>query len=226
MNIKAKFCAVCGNQKSKFIDSTCLDCYFNSLQIEIPKAVTIYACPVCDAVKSKGLWHTAPEPHESYFIQTIAEKLKLPPHVELENIEILQQNKEGKIEIFLSIKGKRFSIVKPIKLYVVDKVCEADAKRKRQAYEGILQLRTQGNVHEFLNKTESSMKEFIDDILKINETRNGADVYFLDIEPMRHLAAKLKKRFNLYLKESAKVYGWDRTKNKPKYKITILARER
>lgn len=226
MSLKAKFCAVCGRENSKFIGSTCVDCYFKTLEIDLPKSIVIYACPVCDAVKSEGLWHTAPEPHSAYFVQSIVKKLKLPPHVELEDIKILQQGKESEVEISISIEGKRFSIVKPIELYITDQICELDSKRKREAYEGILQLRPKGDVHEFLEKIANELKFVADNILKMDENRNGVDIYFLDATPMRHLVSQLKKRFKFYMKISAKEYSWDKPKNRPKYKITILAREK
>jgi NMD protein affecting ribosome stability and mRNA decay len=226
MSLKAKFCAVCGRENSKFIDSTCVDCYFKTLKIDLPKSIVIYACPVCDAVKSEGLWHNAPESHNAYFVQNIVKKLKLPPHVELEDVEILQQGKEGEVEVSISIEGKRFSVVRPMEFYLTDQICELDSKRKREAYEGILQLRPKGNIHDFLDRIENELKFVADNILKTDENSKGVDIYFLDVTTMRHLVGQLKKRFNFYMKISAKEYSWDKTKNRPKYKVTILAREK
>jgi NMD protein affecting ribosome stability and mRNA decay len=172
------------------------------------------------------MWHNAPDTHESYFVQAIVKKLKLPPHTELEDVEILQKGKEGEVEVSFSIEGKRFSIVRPIGLYVTDQICELDSKRKREAYEGILQLRPKENIHDFLNRIKDELKFAADNILKMDEVGNGVDIYFLDVTPMRHLITLLKKKFKFYLKESAKAYSWDKMQARPKFKITILARER
>jgi NMD protein affecting ribosome stability and mRNA decay len=219
MGIKTKFCAVCGKEGKSLIDSKCPECFFKSLKIDLPKKIILYACPICDAVFYNGIWYESPESHEEFFIKAILEKLKLPQGVELDDIKILQTGKEGRVELDLSIKGNRFTAVIPIELYITDKVCKTDAAKKRGAYEGILQLRGD------LKKIESAIAQIpTTNILEIENLRAGKDVYFLDVDSLRDAVAKLKHNFRIEIKQSAKAYSWDKTKNKPKYKITILAR--
>jgi NMD protein affecting ribosome stability and mRNA decay len=214
---------MCG-AKTKLINNMCLDCYFKTIKIDLPKSIKIFACPSCDAINVKGFWIKAEEDHDFYLIQAIIDKLKLPQNIELEDVEILQHGKEGRVQLNLSIEGKRFSIVKPIEIYIEDKLCDIDAKRKRQAYEGILQLRTTKNVRDFFAKIHKILEPFSQSILKAEELPTGANFYFLEVNAMRQALAQIKKHMKLTVKESYKEYGWEQTKNKPKFKVTILAK--
>lgn len=225
MSIKSKFCAICGNEKNKFVGNTCVDCYFKTIKIVMPKSVSIYACPICDAINIKGFWVKADEDHDFYLTQALLDKIKLPSELELEDIEILQTGKEGLIQLNLDVAGKRFSVTKQMELYVTDKLCDEDSKRKREAYEGILQLRTDKfNVHEFIEKVLPLLEPFSNNVLKTTEVRNGADFYFIDANIMRQALTGLKKRIKLEIKESFQEYSWDKSKDRPKYKVTILAK--
>jgi NMD protein affecting ribosome stability and mRNA decay len=226
MGVKTRFCPVCGREQNRLVDGTCADCYFKSVEIRLPKEIEVQACPVCDSIRVKGFWVKSDEDHDNFLIQAIIDKIKLPTEVELEDIEILQRGKEGRIQINIDIAGKRFSIVKAVELHVTDKLCDEDSKRKREAYEGILQLRAENNPAGFIHATEKFLQPFSSNILKVEEQRNGADVYFLDKETMRQALSVIKKKFPLYIKESAKAYSWEKTKSRPKFKVTILARLR
>lgn len=224
MGIKTRFCAVCGNQKTKLINNTCIDCYFKTIKINVPKSASIFACPSCDSINLKGFWVKADEDHDFYLTQAIIDKLKLPAGVELEDIEILQLGKEGQVQLNLSVEGKRFSVIKPIELYVEDRLCDVDARRKREAYEGILQLRTSKDVHDFLAKLSKVIEPFSSNILRAEEVRDGVNIYFIDVTIMRQALAEIRKHIKLQTKESYEEYSWDKTKNRPKYKVTISAR--
>lgn len=224
MGIKTRFCAVCGSQKSKLIGNTCVDCYFKTIKINVPKSVSVSACPSCDSVNLKGFWVKAEESHDFYLTQAVIDKLKLPSSVELEDIEILQAGKEGLVQLNLSVEGKRFSVTKPIELYIADRLCDVDAKRKREAHEGTLQLRTEKDVHNFLAKVSKIIAPFSSNVLKAEEVRTGMDFYFIDIAVMRQALAEIRKHIKLQTKESYEEYSWDKTKNRPKYRVTISAR--
>lgn len=222
--IKTRFCAVCGSQKTKLINNTCIDCYFKTIQIDVPKSAKISACPACDSVNLKGFWVKADEEHDFYLTQAIIDKLKLPAGVELEDIEILQTGKEGLIQLNLNVEGKRFSIIKSIELYVEDRLCDVDAKRKREAYDGKLQLRTDKDVHDFLVKISELIAPFSNNVLKAEEVRTGIDFYFIEVDVMKQALVEIRKHFKLKIKESYEEYSWDKLKNRPKYRITISAR--
>ncbi len=224
MSLKSKFCAVCGNEKTKLIGTICIDCYFKTIKIDLPKSVKIAVCPSCDSVNVKGFWIKADEEHDAYLIQALIDKLKLPPEVDLEDIEILQNGKEGSVQLNLNVEGKRFTIAKPIELYVEEVLCDTDAKRKRDAYEGILQLRTEKDVHLFMEKVNKLIAPFGHNILKAVEAKTGMDFYFIDVDVMRRALTDIKKHIKLKLKESFQEYSWDKNKDRPKYKITIAAR--
>jgi NMD protein affecting ribosome stability and mRNA decay len=224
MSIKTRFCAACGSQKTKLINNTCIDCYFKTIRIDVPKSAKISACPSCDSVNLKGFWVKADEEHDFYLTQAIIDKLKLPSGVELEDIEIIQTGKEGVVQLNLSVEGKRFSVTKPIELYVEDRLCDVDAKRKREAYEGTLQLRTEKDVHDFLAKISKIIEPFSSNVLKAEEVRTGIDFYFIEVSTMRQALVEIKKHIKLKLKESYEEYSWDKSKDRPKYRVTISAR--
>jgi len=190
----------------------------------VPKSVKVSACPACDSVNLKGFWVKAEEDHDFYLTQALIDKLKLPSGIELEDVEILQSGKEGQIQLNLNLEGKRFTVTKPIELYVEERLCDVDAKRKREAYEGTLQLRTDGDVHLFMEKVNKLIVPFSHNILKAEEAKTGVDFYFIDVAVMRHALAEIRKHIKLKLKESFQEYSWDKSKDRPKYKVTISAR--
>ncbi|MGB9675227.1 MAG: NMD3-related protein [Candidatus Nanoarchaeia archaeon] len=222
MGIKTKFCAMCGIESEILLNSLCPECFFKKIKIALPKEIVLYACPLCDAVLYKGIWYESYSQHEEFFIKEILDRLKLPAGVELDDIKILQEGEEGKVELDLSIAGKRFTTIIPIGLYITDKLCARDAAKGRKSYEGILQLRGDlRKIDEIIGMLSSD--KILDEILEIKQSKHGADIYFITTEALRSSVALLKRKYKFRTKESSKAYSWDRSKNRPKYKITILA---
>ncbi|MEM4714289.1 MAG: NMD3-related protein [Candidatus Nanoarchaeia archaeon] len=220
MGIKAKFCIICGTESDILIGSKCFDCYFKTAEIKFPKKIVLFACPYCDSIFYKGFWQKSTKSHEEYLIDLILEKTKLPANIKLENVQILQVGKEGVVEFSYSVGNKRFFLTKKIELYITDKVCPVDSAARRQSYEGVMQIRGK---KENLLKIQELLKDFKNAILKIENIKNGFDVYFLRIENLNSMVNVLKKkRFAFKVKKSVTAYSWDKSKNRPKYKITML----
>ena len=94
---------------------------------------------------------------------------------------------------------------------------------RRKQYVAMIQLRdSPENIERMLIIAE----KFKPQILKFEEIKTGADIYFISKEAANHLASELRRHFKLWTKLSSEAYSWDQQKNRPKYKLVILMRAR
>ncbi len=224
MGIKSKFCAKCGKETGKLLDGVCIDCSFSDLEVRLPKKITLVKCKHCGAVNFEGIWIEADQPDEFYFENMLIKKMRLPEGAELEEIKVHKAGETEKIEATISHLGKKFTRYFEIKPETLIQLCESCSARKREHYEAKIQLRTYNK--EELAKMMKLMQEFRTHILKIEDQPSGVDIFLASKEAARHLAAELRKDFDLKTKQSGDQYGWDKFKNKPKYRLVILMRER
>jgi len=226
MGIKTRFCAKCGKETERLHEGLCPSCYFESRTVKLPRRITLYVCPVCDSINWKGLWLKTEHPHEYYLQLLVLDEAKVPGEVEIEDAKIMQEDRDGRVELTLNVLGKKFTQVLPIELYVDDKRCIDCAKRLSDVREAILQLRTIRGVEGFISAVIPTTEKFKSHIIKIAEQKHGIDIYMSSREAARHLAAELKKQFSLKIKETFEEYSWDKMKNRPKSRVNILMQRR
>lgn len=224
MSIKSRFCVKCGKQNVALVDSTCIDCLFYDLELKVPKKVTLIKCKQCGAINFEGIWIEAEQPNDFYFENLLIKKIKLPIEAELENIKIEEVGEKAKISATTIFHKKKFTKNFEVEFETLMRTCESCSIRKRKHYEAKIQLRIQHK--EELAEMLELIKEFKTHILKIEHLPDGIDVFLTSKEAARHLATELRKDFDLWTKESGEAYGWDKFKNRPRYKLIILMRER
>ncbi len=218
MALKTRFCIKCGKEAKKVIDSKCVECYFAEKGVSIPKKAAVQICKECKAVNWKGVWIHSDYPPEYYLTMDLLSKAKVPEGAEIENIEIKKMGKTGKVEVIISLLNKEFTQIHDVELKINERRCPDCSKRLSEQHEAIIQIRTD---KELIKKIIPFSEKYKKNIIKIEDQRRGIDIYMLSKSAARHLAAELRKRFKLKKKESFKAYSWEKTKGKPKYRITI-----
>jgi NMD protein affecting ribosome stability and mRNA decay len=225
MGLKTRFCAKCGKETAKLHENVCANCYVERGSIKLPPKITVQVCPNCDSVNWKGVWIKSEHPHEYYLQLAVVEKLDKHPEIELENAKILQEDKEGRVELSFDMLGKKFTQILPVELYVTERKCLDCIEKSREVHEATLQLRTSQDTEGFILAVMPAIERYKSSVLKIGEQRMGIDVYMSDKYSARHLASELKKQFKLKMKETYEEYSWDQMKNRPKTRACIMLQQ-
>ncbi len=159
-----------------------------------------------------------------FFENLLIKRVKLPENAELEEIKIVEkENTSARVSVTVSMAGQPFTQVFPIHLETKRTICPECSMHRRKQYVAVIQLRDVPANVEKMMRMASKFKTYI---LKFEELRTGVDIYFTSKEAGKHLASELRKRFKLKTTLSSEAYSWDNSKNRPKYKLTILMRAR
>lgn len=222
MSIKTKFCVRCGKEKKKLIDGLCADCYFQKHGISVPKKVSIQVCAHCNAIKWHGLWTKTEFPPEYYLAHSLINKIKIPAEAELEDVEIKKTGKNGIVEITISLLGKKFKQEKQVFLEIQKGVCKNCARHLARTPKVIIQIRAKQNISKLIENALSFSKKYSSNIIKVEQQKTGIDIFLSNKEAGKHLAYELRNEFSCKISESAKQYGWNKSKNRPLMKVTYL----
>ncbi len=220
MSIKSKFCAKCGRQTAQLADGICTDCRLGSSLIEVPKKVVLKVCKDCGAFEMEGLWVKSNEPEQNYFENALIKKAKIPVGAELESVGL---SGNGQVSVTINFEGRQFTQAFPVQTQIKRSVCPECSMHRRKQYVAVLQLRASESDIEKMRRMVSKFENYV---LKFEEQRTGLDVYLTNKEVAKQIAGELRSKFNLWTKESGQAYSWDKQKNRPKYKLTILLRVR
>ena len=218
MALKTKFCIKCGKETSKLADSKCTDCYFFDSGVTVPKQTSVQVCKDCKAINWKGMWIESSYPPEHYLVMEMISKTKIPVGAEIKKLEIKKLDKEGAVQTTILLHGREFVQTHEVDVRITPAICIDCRKIRGKQYEAILQVRAD---EETIKKILVISQKYKKNIIKIEDQRHGVDIFVLSTIVGRHLATELKNQFKLKKKESFAEYSWDKTKNRPKYRVTI-----
>lgn len=227
MGLKDKFCAKCGKAADSLGDNLCAGCFLAEHPVSVPSKTSIRYCVKCKSVWLGGVWVEMSQPVENYLIQKIVDRIKLPEGIELTKAEIIKTGMQGKIKLILQ-QGKSASEQEINTQILIEKYCCPECSREKTTkYLAILQLRTDKDVLEFVKRVSRIVsKSGKKQVVKAEECLRGIDFYIASKEVARNIANEIKKKFNCRMSTSTKQHGWDRMKNRPLTKLTILLREK
>ena len=226
MDKKSRFCARCGKPDAMLADSICTDCSFADLEVRVPKTVSLVKCKSCGKINFEGIWLEDEEPDRFYFENLLVKKIRPQAEMELKNVSISEVPGNADVTATLGFNGKEFTKTVPIALEIKNTICEVCSARKRDHYEAKIQLRVSVAHKEEFEEMLELVKEFKTHILKMEKQPAGIDIFLTSKQAARHLAAELRKDFDLKTKESGDAYGWDKFKSRPRYRLIISMRER
>jgi len=217
MNIKARFCAKCGEQSSALIDGYCSSCYFKEFPINLPQKARVEICVKCGAIHLKKLWVISKHPPEFYLAKQILSKIRVHGEERVKEVSINRDT--AKLTIIL--KGKKFTKECPVNKEIKKSVCKDCSRQHGSSFASILQLRGSSK---FIAGALKKLQKYHNKISKIEE-KAGTDIYFITQNAARQVARDIKKEFKCTMKETARQHSWDKNKDRPMYRITILLRK-
>jgi NMD protein affecting ribosome stability and mRNA decay len=221
MGLKSRFCPRCGSD-ANVSEGLCANCKFEKVEPKLPQKVVVRICRDCGAVNWRGIWVKTDEPPEYYLTLALEKGARLPPSAIIKKLEIKKMGRKGKVDLVFEIDDKKFEQTMQSDIYVKDSRCQDCGNVLSQDHRAIVQVRAKKNEKKILDFAEK-YREFI---IKIENQREGVDIYMLSKDSARHLATDLRKHFKFSsMTISHRQYSWDQSKNRPKTRINISLRQ-
>ena len=220
--MREKFCPKCGRSVEKLYNGLCKDCFLEkfSLVKDIPDRIIVKICKSC------GKYFI--DQKESHTLENTID-LFLPDL--LENPEITNATyriEKNKIHLNLDLKFDDLEKKeeKTSELVIKSILCQSCSMKKSGYFQAILQVRAPKQLHERLEQEVKNQINFLAKhnksafISKIENTKNGFDVYIGSRSVANEVAKKLKNKFIAEKKISRKLSGMKGGKRV--YRGTIL----
>ncbi len=226
MSIKSRFCPECGNETDNLIESLCVSCYSNQPIVKLPKQKNVLFCVKCEQVLNKGFWMKGMKSAEQILEERVQNSLVLPSEETLVSAKILEFGKEGILKVASKRNGEMLTREVEGKFEIKKYCCPACSRESGVDYLAKLQLRSTKNPQNFVEESLKYIKFSNPKIAKVDNVLHGADVYLVNAQIARRAARRIKKHFDCSIKSSYRNYGWDKEKDRPKRRITILLKQK
>jgi nonsense-mediated mRNA decay protein 3 len=234
-----KFCIKCGNGKD-LVNEYCKDCFKEeSSVLDRFKELKVVICNHCNNYLYNNSWKEKESKDLETDIRKIVEKLFKKKIVLTENVDL----KDLKIKINLpddlkvsngtvetiDMEVHVIGVIKNVELeddYVVPlklefSTCNNCKRMKGRYFEAKLQIRPRNEkVLKFVEEYCEGRKNLF--ISKVDDVKEGYDVYLSDQRETRNLGNLLKKKFDGKTKESKKIFG--QKDGQDVYRGTVLFR--
>ena len=226
MSIKSRFCPECGNETDNLVESLCVSCYSNQPIVKLPKQKNVLFCVKCEQVLNKGFWMKGLKSAEQILEERVQDSLVLPTEETLISAKILEFGKEGILKVTSKRNGENLTRNVEGKFEIKKYCCPACSRESGVDYLAKLQLRSTKNPQNFVEESLKYIKFSNPKIAKVDNVLHGADVYLVNAQIARQAARRIKKHFECSIKSSYRNYGWDKEKDRPKRRITILLKQK
>lgn len=221
MGLKSKFCPRCGS-KTNVTEGLCANCKFKLHEPKLPEKVVVRVCRDCKAVSWKGLWVKTDESPEYYLVMALEQSAILPQGAVVKKLEIKKMGRKGQVDVVLDIDGQKFEETMSSDIYIKESRCQDCGNMISEDHKGIIQVRSKKDAGKILDFTEY----YKTSIIKIEDQKNGFDIYMVTKESAKHLANDLRRKFKFsHVGESHRQYSWDKSRNRPRTRVNILMRQ-
>jgi nonsense-mediated mRNA decay protein 3 len=233
--VSRRFCVRCGSEEgpnNPIIDGLCVKCFTKERKlVELPNVLKVSYCPSCGSVLIKGSWVPTDgdelEAVESYVRYYVIEKAKKYPGLKELEAKVIDMS-EGRT--LMEVSGKLGNALL-IQTYSIDtriskRTCPRCAKVRGGHFEAVIQIRSatpwrREAVISVVRKLER-VKGLSENIVEIEETKDGYDIKLLSQAIARHAATILRKELGAKITQTWKDAGY--VSGKKHSKLTIAAR--
>ena len=163
---------------------------------------------------------------EQILEERVQDSLVLPTEETLISAKILEFGKEGILKVTSKRNGENLTRNVEGKFEIKKYCCPACSRESGVDYLAKLQLRSTKNPQNFVEESLKYIKFSNPKIAKVDNVLHGADVYLVNAQIARQAARRIKKHFECSIKSSYRNYGWDKEKDRPKRRITILLKQK
>ena len=219
-----KICPMCGRSSREvpFIGNLCADCFVKRYGVAyVPKSIEFVYCRSCFAHKDQGRWS---DPYESlveslidYLTSKLALKLRpVPPIEEVEISSVRVERAEGGAVARVRLEGRYGDVrVGDEVLVAVQEragLCPICASRRTGGgYRAVVQLRayptSMSESPSLRSDVDKVVRSLGDEVVKVEDVREGVDVYLRDVQAARSLAMRLRAQWKARVVETVKGGG-------------------
>ncbi|MFX0205386.1 MAG: NMD3-related protein [Candidatus Hodarchaeota archaeon] len=247
---KEFFCAVCGDEQV-FHENLCKVCYSNDhpLFLEKPESIELKFCRDCNSINTGHRWlETIPQnPRSEPIMSTIMQKFwkiaKVTPitsTVSIEKIDIMEDSnyeQPNSYHVLFRLEGSteqnKIWDVTHSCIFIIDwSLCETCIAIRNRKYKAVLQIRGSREIEldvldqlitQLTNEAQKSGDRFAY-IVGYDPVRNGYDYYIGSSTLAQTIATKLANKYVAEIKITQECVGWDRMKNRSRYRDVIMTR--
>jgi len=245
-----RFCAICGKLLTKDAPhfGMCLDCYLKEHPLfEVSPSFTLKICPDCGKYSKKEEWFDTNGEDLFFTIEEAIQKFLLKNYLKKDIINFTfiydessfqYSSKDLLSSLILTIEGSlkenfKLSHKQPIKVNLNYELCRNCANLRGGTYFlSIIQLRVNDeNQFDLINEILEDIQIYVEALFekdekhyisKIQNEKNGVDLYLSTNELMNHIISHLKTKYHFILKRSKKLIGRDIQKGKNLYRLKAL----
>ena len=245
-----RFCALCGKdlEKNTLHFGLCLNCYLKEhLLFELKDKFSFKICMDCGKYSRKEEWFQPKENDIISIIEDAIYRFVLKPYLKKKNLTFslsfddhsfnyssknllksLDVTIYGTLNDDINVKHQQL-----IKINMNYELCNNCSNLRSGTYFiSIIQLRVKDetqfevikrvldDIHEYVEKIfEHDNKHYIS---KIEDQKNGVDLFLSTNELMNHIVSHLRINFHFVLKRSKKLMGRDIQRSKNLYRLRVL----
>jgi len=205
--MRKKFCPKCGREIEKIYNNLCKDCFLSKISLieEIPDKIVIGRCKNCDRI------YVGEKNFDSVkdAVDSVLSKIK---QKEIKNIDYRIEDNKIYVAITLEVERLIKKEEKTINLFVKPITCRQCSMKFVGYFRSIIQVRAPEkllkSIQEEIEKQIISFKpNKLAFISKIEQVKNGFDVYIGSKQVASQIAKNLKKKFKTNIKISKKLSG-------------------
>lgn len=245
-----RFCAICGKDIDKTAPhfGMCLECYSKEHPLfELPEKFSIKICIDCGNYTIKEEWFESHEKEIFSIVENGIRKFLLKPYskegkikfsVSFDKNSFVYSSKDMVKSMKLVIEGILKDNVsiryqKNVKINLEYDLCKNCSNIRGGTYFlSIIQLRVKDETHinsltKVLDRTHSYVEKLFEKdprqyITKIEDQKNGVDLYLSTNELMNYIVKFLKANYHFIIKRSKKLVGRDSQKGRNLYRFKTL----
>ena len=245
-----RFCAICGKDIDKTAPhfGMCLECYSKEHPLfELPEKFSIKICIDCGNYTIKEEWFESHEKEIFSIVENGIRKFLLKPYskegkikfsVSFDKNSFVYSSKDMVKSMKLVIEGILKDNVsiryqKNVKINLEYDLCKNCSNIRGGTYFlSIIQLRVKDETHinsltKVLDRTHSYVEKLFEKdprqyITKMEDQKNGVDLYLSTNELMNYIVKFLKANYHFIIKRSKKLVGRDSQKGRNLYRFKTL----
>ncbi len=189
-------CPKCGarSSKKKFIKGFCIDCYSSKIDVFAPERLDISVCRSCDKIKTRG-WISKNKKNLEALIISKCRGRYSKAYVSLEGTP--------SVTFVIETDNSFIKIKKELSIEFKGELCTECSRVSSGYYEAIIQLRGKKEMVERKRKKVITDLERKTSIAKIEELKEGPDIYVVSKEKALEVLSSFGKKFTT----SNKLFG-------------------
>ncbi len=194
-------CVRCGKRQA-VREGLCKDCYLERIELKLPKRIELERCE-CGAIRYRGSWKKEIDGILRDILKRELRRVEFQARVK--SYRLTERRGKFLVEIEIEVKVPELHASKTLKreleLVFRRKLCTKCIRKRGGYYEAKVQLRELDE-----KKVREIVARFEEELSRVEELKNGVDLYFISKSVAKRLVNELKQS-GFVVKHSVKLVG-------------------